>query len=66
MPSMDLSKLKQPQNQRNYIAVANTSRRLKEKDLLFIDKDFTQLTNTYGGSSRTFKKSVVDKLKRIE
>ena len=37
LPTMDLSKLKKTHARRNYVAVANTSRKMKEKDLLFIE-----------------------------
>ena len=43
---MDLAKLKKPTKRRNYVAVANTTRRMKEKDLLFLNDSFTQLTHS--------------------
>ena len=65
LPTMDLSKLKKTHARRNYVAVANTSRRMKEKDLLFIEQDFKGMIGAGGvGSSQTasFKKSVVNAL----
>ena len=59
MPTMDLSKLKKNSTRRNYVAVNNTQRRPKEKDLLFLEKEFI-------GSSQSMKKSFVEKVKRLE
>ena len=61
LPTMDLSKLKKGQPRRNYVAVANTSRRMKEKDLLFIDQDFKGIGG-FSAQAAAFKKSVINAL----
>ena len=59
MPAVDLTKLKKShQKARNYVAISHTQRKVKEKDLLFINESsFTQLGSSYGVSNKTLKKA---------
>lgn len=59
MPAMDLTKLKKShQKTRNYVAISHTHRKVREKDLLFINESsFTQLGSSYGVSNKTLKKA---------
>ena len=59
MPAVDLTKLKKThQKTRNYVAISHTQRKVKEKDLLFINESsFTQLGSSYGVSNKTLKKA---------